>query len=1402
MSFSYLPAGTLEFLRRTVDSGFLASSIEPSVWKGCACVHVEFISPISPSSMDLDCYLIDCGLPRNLLESQRKACRVSQIRVRLPFQVPFHFTPGGFYGCKAQLDFENGIPVAHIQHDFEVWPLGEFEDNQTPTIVHHFAGAFGGWSQAQRWLVAHNLIHEPLRTIMIECDYQICLQAQQTIGAPVVFPDDPTVPASNKVIVQCDVADMRWSKQITTGKNMLHTASFPCQPFPRGGKKAGLESQDGQTIIRLALVLRVMQPIAIALENVSEFRSHPHAGIILRFLEWAGFRLVWQQIHDLKSLSSCSRARWLGVFLRKDMDSDLKIGNFQLSDMQVDLWDSVGYQFELPPAMKQQLILTPDLVKLYGDQDLLPKAKHTGSQMTVQQVLKARCPSSEDILGTLVASYMRQHELPLHHLTKSGIFAELMCVKDDKFSFFDPVRWAALLGNLHTLFLPYAMEEAFLILGNSIAVPHAALALIVMLNHTICQKASIPVDQTIKQMWADRTLINQAVITEVENGFAIMTPNDFVMIGPICRYNQIDATENQQMISFIWPDGSLTDIAVFPNQSVASILFMMGVPEYQCKLWGLRSLVDNRVFQANDAIDLQIRQFTWIFLPNEPDSAYQNTQIDTVSDECHEISPTVPWTIQDDQPVHVQWVTKELVLSSGANFGVDVPDTHTVSQIAEIFENPDHASIFKAFVRNNEVCMSTQLKELKEGQIVFKKDDPSEASHIPGQHDQSLVKIDLTLSNGNKIQVEMDSNRTVATMISIVEHTSEDANLCACVDGIKMDNNMVLANMPNGEIKICRSSKRKADCCFTNLEVRTLAGSTRILPTTQTGTIREALIEAAFPPGLIKCLRPTCQGKNVSIDSRIQDLHTSHIVLRAYPLLGGAPKIAEDPLGVNDPWASFKASNATSSNAMGGNTRWDQLLLESDHPWHTKDGHRVKQVSFLQLGPKVGGVAFGTRNNLSMMTNFQPTIPTLILLPGLKDGNSYDPSLKAMMMPPQQVVVKEPNGKQYKRIVIPLALKGEFIFKLSSEPLATASASCFAELVLEVHEALVSSSYVQSINEQPLEFFRKHMSSLPVAMREMSIYSYRKIKSKDGFCIHQVLLKIPEDNRKGLLAFSGVGDIFVRQFLHQDELTDHSLLPKYWPITPQDLKQITQLGKALEKAFAGIALTAKGLAIRSMNTNLAEARAAILQDDVRFTDRNRHVVTRHVFLAQGYPFGVSHEAIIESIFEATKLAAVPLRSFKLAGMTTWIVGFEANPTKHQFVIAFGSETHEILLLKQENQKQTSVKQGKKKGGGKGNDAPNLPKKPLPPAPIVTSTIGTKDVDTEHRLSALESKVNGLEHSHKTLATKVDTRFDDISSQLQKVLHAVTQGHQGTQARGREANGPTGESPPAKAPRGS
>ena len=87
----------------------------------------------------------------------------------------------------------------------------------------------------------------------------------------------------------------------------------------------------------------------------------------------------------------------------------------------------------------------------------------------------------------------------------------------------------------------------------------------------------------------------------------------------------------------------------------------------------------------------------------------------------------------------------------------------------------------------------------------------------------------------------------------------------------------------------------------------------------------------------------------------------------------------------------------------------------------------------------------------------------------------------------------------------------------------------------------------------------------------------------------------PHGSLDELLRHSGQAELFVRQFIQPQEETNHSILPRYFAINPEDVRSAKLLGESVGDGYRGLALTAKGVAIRASNAKLADARALVLQ---------------------------------------------------------------------------------------------------------------------------------------------------------------------------------------------------------------
>lgn len=374
---------------------------------------------------------------------------------------------------------------------------------------------------------------------------------------------------------------------------------------------------------------------------------------------------------------------------------------------------------------------------------------------------------------------------------------------------------------------------------------------------------------------------------------------------------------------------------------------------------------------------------------------------------------------------------------------------------------------------------------------------------------------------------------------------------------------------------------------------------------------------------------------------------------------------------------------------------------------------------------------------------------------------------------------------------MPLVLKGSFECKFEDAAASIPVTSVkFVELVVEMHENVMSRATIEAMQAYPLGCFKKALAASKAQLVEYSVYSYRNFKFYDQGLVHQAIVRVPKETMDELLRFSGSTEVFVRQYIQNGEETTHSILPRYFPINWDDLRAAVQLSQAMNAFGRGIALTNKGCALRADNGSLAEARKLVLQNDIRFNDLNRGVIARRTFLAQGYPFELSHEALIESTNKALLLPPIPIRSFRIGGIHTWVLAFGAEPKSLVFSLSMDDKVYEVVLTP-----QTSNKVKPAKGKSKGKQAAGTLAQPLTfqPPQHLPSTARMNVSDADAKVSTLEARVTRLEIQQTQLSEKVDTRFDQVQSQLQQVLAAVIP----SPPKQNVTPGPTGETPPPK-----
>ena len=369
---------------------------------------------------------------------------------------------------------------------------------------------------------------------------------------------------------------------------------------------------------------------------------------------------------------------------------------------------------------------------------------------------------------------------------------------------------------------------------------------------------------------------------------------------------------------------------------------------------------------------------------------------------------------------------------------------------------------------------------------------------------------------------------------------------------------------------------------------------------------------------------------------------------------------------------------------------------------------------------------------------------------------------------------------------------GDVVFKLEN-PLHTLKTEAVAELVLELDNRLVPKDEFEHARNNALQVFKKMLfDNVPEVAKKATLYGFRTNQhpssSKDDLQV-QCMLKLPAALRKDLLTFSGVKALLVRDFLERGSAaTDTSILPRFWPVSGKDHRELNIVANPVP-GKAGLALTRRGLALRVWNDSIGEARKIFLADDDRICATNINVIPRFTYEAAGWPSGLEASDVVASTYTATGVAPIPTRTFRSAGVHTWVLVFQERPKLGKFNVQVNTSIFEILL-------KEAPMQPTPKGSGKGKAPSKKKEAPLPnpmPAPQLTMFHTDKQrLDKlEEKFETLGKQMHGIEDRQTSMEKKIDARFSDISDSLRQLLHQST-------TRPRETV--QGESPPAKLPR--
>ena len=349
------------------------------------------------------------------------------------------------------------------------------------SVIEMFAGGFLGWSHVCRTLIKQGF---PISMELaidkdLACITAYCKSHHAKFVDPKTFLSWLSDEESGHLAVWGDVASANWLH--LCGKKVIDIGclSPPCQPWSWASSQDGLNKFDGLLTLHAWGHMSLIRPRLVCMEMVSAMREHKHWQIILAWIKWCGYEVKWTTVAHLTEMAPQHRDRLLLIAVR--IDANDIAPHRCVSWPKTDPFTLQTFQavFDLDFPWLQQATPNPDVLKMYLDPAMLPKAlggEGPKTKKTKRDVEAYRLRFPQGVAACIMANYSYAHLLPLMSLEKRGLFGSLL-ITPKGIRFFGIPELVVLFSPTNDLWLPLDGRQAIHMIGNAIAIPHAALAL-------------------------------------------------------------------------------------------------------------------------------------------------------------------------------------------------------------------------------------------------------------------------------------------------------------------------------------------------------------------------------------------------------------------------------------------------------------------------------------------------------------------------------------------------------------------------------------------------------------------------------------------------------------------------------------------------------------------------------------------------------------------------------------------------------------------------------------------------------------------------------------------------------------------------------------------------------------
>eukprot|EP00438_Fugacium_kawagutii_P032917 Skav215378 [mRNA] locus=scaffold3586:132527:136886:+ [translate_table: standard] len=1319
-----------------------------------------------------------------------------------------------------------------IQQTHQLWRISPGRIQGKWVAVHLFAGAFNGWSRAFDWLKNKGLFQTE-RSLAIDKD-DLVVDTWKKQGCSMTQSchiDDPAF-HSPWCGFHGKISDHQWLNWLRGDEDLWMSMSPPCQSWSAGGRSSGLFSGNGLAFLEGIGKAKDSQPVVLTCECSDAIVKHPHFVVVKQAIWDAGYKLVWTGQIDSADIINMKRLRWLAVYIRVDIEAR-SLGNFKFTNMAKPSWDDCTFRFHVPEAVRSQLVLQPSSLEFYGHPDFLPQNMKRHVQPPGQQkdVLRARVLSPHAMMPTLCASYTRQHCLSIEHLENKGIYAVLKG-EGDSITFFDPLMFIGMMGCLETspVVLPLDVAAAFSQIGNCISVHHAIVTICIGL--VAASVVDIPIKSTVMKCFEQRIQAERCHVFHNATNLWISAerniPSDIVH-----AWNR-DALSN----GFLCVDGTMLPIdldqpinAMFTalNWDPCKLaMFRCFVGDSQISMTSLlRSLIGQRiriVFQTTEVIqgmvvinDLQApnestgEDATSVVMSHDDDDGFCLPD-DCDFDRCPATMVTIyhfpqrsPTYLMCQTPAVIPEVHKAVSLSS--NCSVQIYEMRSIGGFSSDFcvlaaREPipqDHVCVVRIDAVKQESLVElisvgdNEQHQYEHGHVLWKQ-TPRElmalhhgaklasdelkwfANHFNSTHEVAFIETPIVIC-----QPEPCFDQVTNCLIALWKKRSkaqhilfpvwEDGHWAGVevVFGAQMIASLVGFHNHATAMKLYAAVQVAASriglishACHCTITVgKNMCGWSMLLHwIDSTGC---CLMLPTFHDHDAEMLVQQTFHEVEGYQNEVQKASAIRVAfiksapsIAADVVFGGADEDEDMKQKGKDPWHAFTGDETfrdpwlpPTNTSHVRNAKWEDLKLAPDHHFLDDGGNQLAQIHRQQMSSGQGGISFVTRANVASVLQAPPSTTAAILVPVCESSffNRFQPN--PTIVGPMEITVADPVAqKVYKRQALLVHVAKTTTIKAVTAGYKS-SLTALREIVFELDTRLASRETLASLQSNP---------------------------------------QVPQEQNLGVVSFgltAIIGNVWIqegevssRDFVERgDAPSDHSILPKFWEVSRSGREDVLRTVSKVD-GVAGIVITRRGLAVRSWNDKLQVTRAAIMSGDSRLCSANMATIPRVQMESSGWPSHITAIEIVKACQFYTKLAPVPSRAYRSAGVTYWTLLFPEEPQMLKFLVTFDTQTYEILLTKHDPASMHPIRKpktvavddkSKGKGKGKGNIKPN---------PSAKESDSNSD-----RITSLESRFALMEKKQTVLETKVDDSFAEVNNQLRQILQAVCPRDQSQPATG-------------------